>query len=140
MQRFIYEAIFSPAEEGGFDVSVPDLPGCFTYGENLQDATEMAVDSMKTYLADIMQDGEAIPKATYGHSENDCMTIAVSFEVDASYVVDGDVVSAAEAAKELGVSRSRVSHMIRDGVLDAYREGRSTFVTKESIERRLAAV
>jgi excisionase family DNA binding protein len=54
-------------------------------------------------------------------------------------LVKGPCVSAAEAARMLGVSRARVTNMIASGILDAYREGRNTFVSIESIERRLAA-
>lgn len=138
MARFMYEAVLHPGEEGGYDVSIPDLEGCYTYGDTVEEAVEMAADAMSLYVASVMYDGEAIPKATFGHVGEGCKVVVVSFEASPDDIIEGAVVSATEAAKVLGVSRSRVSHMIRDGILDAYREGRSTYVTQDSIDRRLA--
>ena len=45
--------------------------------------------------------------------------------------------TAAEAARALGVSPSRVSHMIRDGLLEAFKYGHNTWVTRYSVEARL---
>lgn len=33
MGKFAYQIVLTPDEEGGYSVEVPDLPGCFTYGE-----------------------------------------------------------------------------------------------------------
>lgn len=33
--RYVYPAIFTPVENGRFDVKVPDLPGCRTCGDDL---------------------------------------------------------------------------------------------------------
>lgn len=46
-----YTAIFEPAEEGGYIVSVPALPGCSTQGETFEEATEMIKDAIEGYLA-----------------------------------------------------------------------------------------
>ena len=39
----IYTVQLQPAEEGGFAVTVPALPGCFTHGETYEEALEMGV-------------------------------------------------------------------------------------------------
>ena len=44
--------------------------------------------------------------------------------------------STVQAAEELGVNRQRVVALIKQGVLDAERVGRSYLVTEESVERR----
>jgi antitoxin HicB len=46
----IYKIILDEAEEGGYNVSVPELPGCFTQGENLEEALEMAEEAIELYL------------------------------------------------------------------------------------------
>lgn len=46
-----YAVILEPAEEGGYVVSVPVLPGCFTQGETVEEALDMAKDAIKGYLA-----------------------------------------------------------------------------------------
>lgn len=42
--RHYYPAIFEPLEEGGFIVTVPDIEGCFTEGNNLDEAMLMTFD------------------------------------------------------------------------------------------------
>ncbi|MEK7175693.1 MAG: type II toxin-antitoxin system HicB family antitoxin [Patescibacteria group bacterium] len=42
--------IFEPAEEGGYIVSVPALPGCVTQGETFEEAELMAKDAIEGYV------------------------------------------------------------------------------------------
>lgn len=138
MGTYLYEVILTPGEDGGFDVSVPCLPGCFTYGDSRMEAISQAADAMKTYVASLLHHGEAVPASTPVQAPSGSESVAVFFETDDTYVVPGERMSAAEASRVLGVSPGRVTHMIESGVLDGYREGRRTWVTKESVERRLA--
>lgn len=62
--KYAYPAIFTPAEEGGFDVKVPDLPGCRTCGDDLADAIFMAEDAVSMWLWAAENKHEAIPPAT----------------------------------------------------------------------------
>lgn len=57
-----YTVIFEPAEEGGYVVNVPALPGCSTQGETFEEATKMIKDAMEGYLAVLQQEGQEIPK------------------------------------------------------------------------------
>lgn len=57
-----YTAIFEPAEEGGYVVSVPALPGCATQGETFEDAVYMIKDAIELYLSVLKEDGEEIPQ------------------------------------------------------------------------------
>lgn len=59
-----YTVIFEPAEEGGFVVSVPALPGCVTEGDTFEEAVYMIKDAMKGYLAVLKKQGLEIPKET----------------------------------------------------------------------------
>ena len=45
-----YTAIFEPAEEGGYIVSVPAISGCVTQGETFEDAVKNAKDAIKGCL------------------------------------------------------------------------------------------
>ncbi len=45
-----FNIILEPAEEGGFNVSVPALDGCFTQGENENEALENAKEAILCYL------------------------------------------------------------------------------------------
>ena len=57
-----YTVIFEPAEEGGYVVSVPALPGCITEGDTFEEAVYMIKDAMKGYLAVLKKEGLEIPK------------------------------------------------------------------------------
>ena len=62
MQKTIhYNTIFKIEPEGGFTVIVPSLPGCVTYGKNLEEAKEMAIDAIEGYLESLKKHGELIP-------------------------------------------------------------------------------
>jgi len=59
---FNYTVIFEPAEEGGFVVYVPSLPGCHTQGETLDEAYRMAQDAIYGYIKTLRELKEEIPK------------------------------------------------------------------------------
>ena len=56
-----YTLIFKPEPEGGYTVIVPSLPGCVTYGTNIDKAKRMAEDAIKGYIASLKKHGEEIP-------------------------------------------------------------------------------
>ena len=65
MQNFSYPAVFHP-EEHGYSVSVPDLAGCFTQGDTLEEAVEMAREAVGLMLEDVSdppraRDAAAVP-------------------------------------------------------------------------------
>jgi len=45
-----FTAFFEPAQEGGYVVTVPALPGCMTQGETFEEAMAMAKDAIEGYL------------------------------------------------------------------------------------------
>ena len=45
-----FNVILAPAEEGGYNVSVPALEGCFTQGETEEEALENAKEAILCYL------------------------------------------------------------------------------------------
>ena len=58
---FQYNVIFRPEPEGGFTVIVPSLPGCVSYGKDLEKAKKMAVDAIKGYIVSLKKHKEPIP-------------------------------------------------------------------------------
>jgi len=48
-----FYVVLEPAEEGGFNVSVPVLEGCFTQGETEEEALENAREAILCYLEGI---------------------------------------------------------------------------------------
>lgn len=49
--------IVEDKDEGGFVVSYPDLPGCLTCGDTMEEALENAADAKKEWLAAAIEEG-----------------------------------------------------------------------------------
>lgn len=45
-----YTAIFESAEEGGFTVTIPSLPGCVTEGDTFEEARDNIQEAAKLYI------------------------------------------------------------------------------------------
>ena len=60
MRVLSYRVILKPEPEGGFTVTVPALPGCITYGGDIQEATEMVKDAIQVYLESLKKQSEPI--------------------------------------------------------------------------------
>lgn len=56
-----YTVIFEPAEEGGYVVHVPSLPGCVTQGDTFEEAKAMAEDAIRLYLEVLSEEKQEIP-------------------------------------------------------------------------------
>ncbi len=62
-KSYTYAALFTKEDDGGFSVRFPQLDGCYTQGDNFEDARRMAIDAMSLHLYGMEQDGEEIPAA-----------------------------------------------------------------------------
>lgn len=56
-----YPAVFSPAEEGGYNVSFPDFPGCFTFGKDFEEAKDKAREVLELWIEELQDKHEDIP-------------------------------------------------------------------------------
>jgi predicted RNase H-like HicB family nuclease len=61
--KYVYPAILYP-DDGKVGVSVPDLPGCHTFGDDKADALFMAKDAIEMWLWDAENKHESIPGAS----------------------------------------------------------------------------
>ncbi|MGP8159632.1 MAG: type II toxin-antitoxin system HicB family antitoxin [Candidatus Dormibacteria bacterium] len=57
-----YTIVVEPDESGGFMVSVPALPGCFTQGGSLEECRERAAEAIAVHVAGLEADGEPVPE------------------------------------------------------------------------------
>lgn len=57
-----FTVLFEPAEEGGYIVMCPALPGLVSEGDTLDDARKMAKDAIQLYLESLLQDRLPVPK------------------------------------------------------------------------------
>ena len=60
MAKYIYPAVFTP-EDGGYVVNFPDFESCYTEGDTLEEAMEMADDVLCLTLYDMEETGKEIP-------------------------------------------------------------------------------
>ena len=56
-----YSVLFQKEPEGGYTVIVPSLPGCVTYGKDLDEAKEMAREAIELYIESLKEHKEEIP-------------------------------------------------------------------------------
>jgi len=59
MAQLTYRILMTREPEGGFTVNVPALPGCITFGENIEHAMEMAKEAIELYVETLQADGNA---------------------------------------------------------------------------------
>jgi predicted RNase H-like HicB family nuclease len=67
-----YPIVLHTDNDISYSVTVPDIEGCFSAGDNLDEAMEMANEAIFLHLELLIEDGEDIPKSssiTY-HKEN----------------------------------------------------------------------
>jgi len=58
---YTFTMLFEPAEEGGYVVTCPALPGLVTEGNTMEEARSMAEDALRLYLGTLIEDGMPIP-------------------------------------------------------------------------------
>ena len=56
-----YPIVIHKDPDTAYGVSIPDLPGCFSAGDSLEDATRNAVEAIECHIEGILLDGEDLP-------------------------------------------------------------------------------
>jgi antitoxin HicB len=70
-----YKIHLHKEEEGGYTVIVPALPGCITYGENIDEAIEMAREAIELYIEELSDRDEEIP------DDNNTLEYSLNLEI-----------------------------------------------------------
>lgn len=106
-----------------------------TFGEDLTDAVESAADWLAMEVDDRLMSGGEMPPMSFGHpARHGGRVIAVAVSRDLSEI---PAMTAADAARELGVSRARVAQLCKSGKLESWRDGSRRMVSRSSVESRL---
>ena len=61
MNTYTYSVRIEPAEEGGYNVFVPALPGCVTQADSYQQAVAMARESIEGFVEALTKAGQPVP-------------------------------------------------------------------------------
>ncbi len=56
-----YTIVVEPEDGGGYYVTVPALPGCFTRGGTVEECKQRAIEAIEVHIAGLKADGEAVP-------------------------------------------------------------------------------
>ena len=56
-----YKILLKPEPQGGFTINVPALPGCITYGTDLEEAKVNAKEAIELYIESLKAHGDEIP-------------------------------------------------------------------------------
>jgi predicted RNase H-like HicB family nuclease len=56
-----YPVVVHKDPNSDYGVTVPDLPGCFSAGETLDEALQEVVEAIEAHLEGLLMDGEPIP-------------------------------------------------------------------------------
>lgn len=56
-----YPIAIEQADQSAFGVVVPDLPGCFSAGDSLDEAMDNAKEAIELWLETVIDDGGAVP-------------------------------------------------------------------------------
>ena len=123
--------------EGGAMLAFPyDFKGG-TQGDDVRDVAESAADWLQCEMEQRAMHDLPIPDATFGneprHEGGRTLIVAVNAGKDTV-----PRMTAAAAATELGVTRGRVSQMVKAGQLESFEHEGRTWVTRASVEARKA--
>ena len=56
-----FRILLTQEPEGGYTANIPSLPGCITYGDNIDHAIEMAKEAIEGYLIVLKEQCDKIP-------------------------------------------------------------------------------
>lgn len=60
-----FDVVLEPQAGGGFTAYVPDLPGCISEGDTVEEALAMIRDAIEGYVAVQRDRGEPLPKVQH---------------------------------------------------------------------------
>lgn len=61
MKVLNYRILLKKEPEGGYTVTVPMLPGCVTYGKDVEDAIKMSKEAIELCIETLKSHRESIP-------------------------------------------------------------------------------
>lgn len=94
--------------------------GGATFGDNLEDAGESAADWLTCMVDDCLMNRRELPPVELGHEpQRGGMVVALAVPRELSNI---PAMTAADAARELGVSTARVTQLANAGLLDSWKE------------------
>lgn len=133
----VYMWEFELFEEGEFVNAFPveGLDGG-TCAYSVEEAVEYAYDWLTMVVDDALMSGKELPKPYFdAKPQHDGMMVVITVSRDLDQI---PAMTAAEAARELGISSARVSQLVKSGALESWMSGTRRMISKASVESRKA--
>lgn len=124
-----YPVVLHKDPESDYGVSVPDLPGCFSAGESLDDALQQVVEAIECHLEGLLLDGEPIP--TPGSVETHQSNPDYADGIWA--VVSIDISKLSGKSRRVNITLPERVLNIMDKYADEHGESRSGFITQAAM-------
>lgn len=65
-----YSIILQPSPEGGYAIAIPELPGCISQGETVEEAATMIEDAKRGWIEAALEDCIEIPEPTRSSADD----------------------------------------------------------------------
>ncbi len=128
---YTYEGRLERAE-GDWLVTFPQFEGCYGGGRTVRKACERAAEALRLAIAQELSEGRALPRPAFHNPPGATFTV----QVDERYLEETECLTMAQAAEELGVSKGRVSQLVKAGLLGTRNVGGRSMVTLASVNAR----
>jgi predicted RNase H-like HicB family nuclease len=131
-----YPIAIEPGDENtAFGVVVPDLPGCFSAGDTLDEAMENVKEAIALWIDCVLDSGEVIPKP----SSLDLLRTNPEFERWILAVVEIDPALLDDTIERVNITLPRRVLKRLDALAEAAGSSRSGYVAQLTLEDRKAA-
>lgn len=125
-----YPVVIHKDPDSDYGVTVPDLPGCFSAGETLDEALVEVVEAIETHIEGLLQDEEPIPapKSVEHHQQNP------DFAAGVWAVVSVDLSKLSGKSKRVNITVPERLLAMMDKYAADHGETRSGLITQATME------
>lgn len=127
-----YPVAIHHEEDTAYGVTVPDIPGCFSAGDTMDEALENTVEAITGHLSILAEDGVPAPSA----SSIDAFVDHEDYEGAIWGFVEVDVTAFSGKTEKINVTLpSILISRIQDEVANGRAKNRSAFLTDAAISK-----
>jgi predicted RNase H-like HicB family nuclease len=125
-----YPVVVHKDPESDYGVTVPDLPGCFSAGETLDEALQQVVEAIECHLEGLLIDGEPVPspKSVEYHQSNP------DYSGGVWAFVTIDITKLSGKTRRVNITLPERVLSLMDKYANEHGETRSGFITQAAME------
>ncbi len=125
-----YSVVIHKDPKSDYGVTVPDLPGCFSAGDTLDDVLHEVTEAIECHIEGMLMDGESIPtpKAIEYHQSNP------DYNDGVWAIVSVDIAKLSGKTRRVNITLPERILNLMDKYATEHGETRSGFITQAAIE------